>query len=58
MAYSIACKDMGIECPGTFATETEAELMVHAEMHAIAAHPEFKLDDAGRQQLKSMIKQS
>ena len=58
MAYSIACKDTGTDCPGTFATETTEELMVHAEMHLIAAHPETKLDDAMRQELKGIVKQS
>lgn len=58
MAYSVSCKDMGSDCPGTFVTETETELMVYAEMHAIAAHPEMKLDDAARQQIKGLIKQT
>ena len=58
MAFTIACKDTGSDCPGTFSTETEEELLVHAEMHAIAAHPEMKLDDATRRELKALIKQT
>ena len=57
MAYSMACKDTGADCPGTFTTETEQELEVHAEMHALAAHPELKLDDAARQMMRDAIKQ-
>ncbi len=57
MAYSIACKDMGSDCPGTFVTETEQELMVHAEMHVIAQHSSMTLDDATRKQLKDLVKQ-
>ena len=58
MAYSIACKDMGSDCPGTFATESEVELMVHADMHVMAAHPDMKFDEATRQQIKGLIKQT
>ncbi len=58
MAYSIACKDLGSDCPGTFVTESEEELMVHAEMHAIASHPAMKLDEAARQQIKGLVKQT
>ena len=58
MAYSIACKDMGSDCRGTFMTESEEELMVHAEMHVMAAHSAMKLDEATRQQIKGLIKQT
>ena len=57
MAFSMACRDTGPDCPATFTTETEDELMVHAEMHALVQHPELKLDDAALQMLKGVTKQ-
>jgi predicted small metal-binding protein len=56
MAYSLACKDAGTNCPGAFTTESESELMEHVEMHARKAHPEMKLDDATRQHIKELVK--
>jgi predicted small metal-binding protein len=34
MAYSIKCADAGVDCPGSFTTETKEELMKHVELHA------------------------
>ena len=56
MAYSIACKDAGMNCPGAFTTESESELLEHIEMHARKAHPEMKLDDQARQQIRQLVK--
>lgn len=58
MAYSLSCKDAGVDCPGAFSTETEPELMEHVELHAKRAHPEMKLDEAARGQLKGLVKRS
>jgi predicted small metal-binding protein len=58
MAYSLACKDMGGDCPGAFTTQTQEELMEHVQLHAQTAHPDMKLDEAAKQQLQGIIKQS
>ena len=36
MAYSIRCADAGVDCPGSFTTETKEELLKHVELHANA----------------------
>jgi predicted small metal-binding protein len=56
MSYSIACKDAGMNCPGAFTTESESELIEHVEMHARKAHPDMKLDDQARQQIRQLVK--
>ena len=33
MAYSIRCADAGVDCPGSFTTETKEELIKHVELH-------------------------
>ncbi len=43
MAYSIRCADAGVDCPGSFTTETKEELMKHVELHAKEAHPDLDL---------------
>lgn len=42
MAYSLKCADLGNECPGSFTTETQDELMKHVELHAGQAHPDMR----------------
>jgi Protein of unknown function (DUF1059) len=32
MAYSIRCADAGMDCPGSFTTETKEELIKHVEL--------------------------
>lgn len=39
MAYSIACADAGLKCPGLFTADSEAELLEHVKIHAAQAHP-------------------
>jgi predicted small metal-binding protein len=56
MSYSIACKDAGMNCPGAFTTESESELIEHVEMHARKAHPDMRLDDQARQQIRQLVK--
>ena len=41
MAYSLTCADTGANCPGSFTTENQDELMAHAQLHAERAHPEL-----------------
>jgi predicted small metal-binding protein len=38
VAYSIKYADAGVDCPGSFTTETKDELMKHVELHAKKAH--------------------
>ena len=53
MAYSIRCRDGGVDCPGEFTTETENELVKHAQMHLTEAHAGKSMTP---EQIKSMIK--
>ncbi len=39
MAYSLKCSDLGMNCPGSFITESRQELLKHAELHGQEAHP-------------------
>jgi predicted small metal-binding protein len=39
-AYSVSCKDTGIDCPGSFTTESKEELITHVQLHAKEAHGE------------------
>ena len=43
MPYSISCADTGVDCPGSFTTETKEELVKHMELHTKEAHPEVDL---------------
>ena len=51
MPYSIQCKDAGMDCPGSFTTETKEELVKHVEMHAQEAHPGLDLKPEQVEQL-------
>lgn len=60
MPWSYACAEfpgMG-SCPGTFRTETEAELWQHLELHGRAAHGEDpeKWSDEERRQIQDLIR--
>src|SRR5207249_6073360 len=52
MAYSIRCADAGVDCPGSFTTETKEELMKHVELHAKEAHPDLDLQP---QQVEELV---
>lgn len=56
MAYSIACADMGVECPGSFTTETKDELMEHAVMHMKASHADIEVNDESMAELEGLVK--
>jgi predicted small metal-binding protein len=58
MAYSLRCADTGANCPGTFTTETEAELMDHVKLHAAQAHPDLELTPDTVEQIKSLVRTS
>jgi predicted small metal-binding protein len=53
MAYSIRCADAGVDCPGSFTTETKDELMKHVELHASEAHPDLELEPS---QIEALVK--
>jgi predicted small metal-binding protein len=53
MAYSIRCADAGVDCPGSFTTETKEELMKHVELHAKEAHPDLDLQ---QEQVEALVK--
>ena len=38
MAYTMRCKDAGMDCPGAFTTETAQELIKHVDLHLAEAH--------------------
>ncbi len=41
MAYRVSCVDAGSECPGSFTTATEEELMDIVHLHQSIAHPDI-----------------
>jgi predicted small metal-binding protein len=45
MAYTMACRDSGVDCPGEFTTETKEELIKHVQLHAQQAHPGLELSE-------------
>jgi predicted small metal-binding protein len=57
MAYSLACADTGVKCPGKFVAETEKELMEHVKVHLQASHPEMAKNPPNPDTVKKMIKQ-
>ena len=56
MMYSLACRDSGADCPGSFTTETQEELMKHVDMHVREAHPEMELNDEMREKVSGLVK--
>ena len=55
MAYSIRCADAGMDCPGSFTTETKEELLKHVALHATEAHPDLDLQP---EQVEALIQSS
>jgi predicted small metal-binding protein len=53
MSYSLQCKDAGVDCPGSFTTETKEELVKHVELHAKEAHPGLQIEPS---QIEALIK--
>ena len=56
MPYSIACGDMGVDCPGSFTTETRDELMEHATIHLKTAHSDMELNDETMAEVEGIVK--
>lgn len=55
MAYRITCADTGAPCPGSFTTDTKAELMEHVKVHAAKAHPD--MDAPPPEAVEALIKE-
>lgn len=56
MAYSIACADVGADCPGSFTTESREELMEHAVIHMNKAHKDMVLNSETMAELEANVK--
>ena len=56
MAYSVACADAEVDCPGSFTTSTKEELIEHVIAHEKTAHPEVELNDEMMAMVNSLIK--
>ncbi|HEY5479069.1 MAG TPA: DUF1059 domain-containing protein [Gaiellaceae bacterium] len=52
-SYSVSCKDSGMDCPGSFTTESKEELIEHVQLHASKAHGEPNLS---AEEIKKMMK--
>ena len=37
-SYTVVCRDTGVDCPGSFTTESKEELIEHVQLHAREAH--------------------
>jgi predicted small metal-binding protein len=46
-AYTLSCRDTGVDCPGSFTTESKEELIEHIQLHAREAHdkPDLAAED-------------
>jgi len=53
VASSIKCADAGVDCPGSFTTETKDELMKHVELHTKEAHPGLQMEP---EQIEALVK--
>ena len=56
MAYQLNCADTGADCPASFTTESQEELMEHAVMHARAAHPDLQLTPETQAEIQGLVK--
>jgi hypothetical protein len=56
MAYRVSCVDAGSECPGSFTTETEDELMDIVRLHQTIAHPDINQSAETDAYVKTLVK--
>jgi predicted small metal-binding protein len=56
MTKSYACVDVGVDCPGAFTTENEAELFQLIELHARESHPDFEMTPELWDTVKAAVK--
>lgn len=43
LAYAAACKNVGVDCPGSFTTETKEEVLKHIDLHLKESHAGIEL---------------
>ena len=56
MAYSVRCRDAGMDCPGAFTTESAQEVLKHVQLHLGEAHPDKSVpEDQIRQLIKTTV---
>ena len=58
MATTLACADLGGQCPAVFTTEDVDELMEHVALHAGRIHPDLELTPEVVDQAKSVMRTS
>ena len=56
MAFKVSCVDAGSDCPGSFTTATEDELMEIVHLHQTIAHPEIKQSQETDDYVKTLVK--
>jgi predicted small metal-binding protein len=56
MAYKVSCVDAGADCPGSFTTATEDELMEIVHVHQTIAHPEINQSPETDAFVKTLVK--
>ena len=56
MAFRVSCVDAGSECPGSFTTETEHELMEIVHLHQTIAHPDIEQSRETDDYVKTLVK--
>ncbi|HEV8627263.1 MAG TPA: DUF1059 domain-containing protein [Acidimicrobiia bacterium] len=56
MAFKVSCVDAGSECPGSFTTETEDELMEIVHLHQSLAHPDINQSAETDAFVKTLVK--
>jgi predicted small metal-binding protein len=56
MAFRVSCVDAGSECPGSFTTATEQELMEIVHLHQTIAHPEIQQSQETDDYVRTLVK--
>jgi uncharacterized protein DUF1059 len=56
MAFKVSCVDAGSECPGSFTTDTEDELMEIVHLHQSLAHPDINQGAETDAFVKTLVK--
>jgi hypothetical protein len=56
MAFKVSCVDAGSDCPGSFTTATEDELMEIVHVHQTIAHPDIQQSDETDAFVKTLVK--
>jgi len=58
VAYSLDCKDTGMDCDFSVTAQTEDEVMQQVAAHAAAAHPDLELTPETVAAVKGLIQKS